>query len=174
MSMKSQDIVVLLKLCGYESSERPSYSYMADELFMSQSEVHSAVKRLKQSRLIHEAEMDERPNLTAVQEFLIHGVKYAFFAEHGGLTRGMPTSYAAEPLSRFIQAGNEPVPVWADPKGETRGIALLPLYKTVPDAAKRDPKLYERLALIDAIRDGRARERNLAEQELIKSLGLNG
>jgi hypothetical protein len=30
----------------------------------------------------------------------------------------------------------------------------------------RDPALYEFLALMDAIRDGRARERKLAEEEL--------
>ena len=156
------------------SSERPSYSNMADELVMSQSEVHSAVKRLKQSRLIHGAEMDERPNLTAVEEFLIHGVKYVFPATHKSLTRGMPTSYAAEPLLHLIRTDSEPVPVWADANGTTRGIEIVPLYKTVPAAARRDPKLYQRLALIDAIRDGRARERNLAEQELKKSLGING
>ena len=174
MSLKPQDIVVLLKLCGYMSSARPSYSVMADELVMSQSEIHSAVKRLQQSRLIHGAELDEKPNLTAVVEFLVHGVKYVFPATRGSLTRGMPTSYAAEPLSRLIQAGNEPVPVWAEANGTMRGIEIVPLYKTVPEAAQRDPKLYERLALIDAIRDGRARERNLAEQELKKSLGING
>lgn len=156
------------------SSERPSYSNLADELFMSQSEVHSAVKRLKQSRLIHEAEMNEQPNLTAVEEFLIHGVKYAFPAERGSLVRGMPTSYAAEPLARLINPGKEPVPVWADSLGKVRGIEIVPLYKTVTEAAKRDPKLYERLSLIDAIRDGKARERKLAEQELKISLGING
>jgi hypothetical protein len=114
--------------------------------------------------------MNQKPNLIAMEEFLIHGVKYAFPATRGGLTRGMPTSYAAEPLSRLIKAGSEPVPVWADPNGTTRGISLVPLYKTVPEAARRDSLLYERLALIDAIRDGRARERNLAEKELKKSL----
>ena len=174
MALKSQDIVVLLKLCGYMSGERPSYSILAAELFMSQSEVHSAVKRLEQSFLIHGAEMNEGPNLTAVEEFLIHGVKYSFPAERGGLTRGMPTSYAAEPLNKFIQIGEEPVPVWADPAGKMRGIEIVPLYKTVPEAARRDLKLYEQLALIDAIRDGRARERKLAEQELIKSLKIYG
>ena len=174
MILKPQDIVVLLKLCGYMSGGRPSYSVMASELEMSASEVHSAVKRLCQSQLIHGAEMNEKPNLTAVEEFLIHGVKYAFPAERGSLTRGMPTSYAAEPLCRLISAGAEPVPVWADPEGKTRGIELVPLYKTVPAAARRDPKLYERLALIDALRDGRARERNLAEHELKKSLNIYG
>lgn len=170
MMLKPQDIVVALKLCGYVPNLRPSYGVIAAELKMSASEVHSAVQRLKNSRLLHSSEMNEKPNLSALEEFLIHGVKYAFPATRGGLTRGMPTSYAAEPLSRLIKAGNEPVPVWADPNGMTRGISLTPLYKTVPEAAKRDSLLYERLALIDAIRDGRARERNLAEKELKNSL----
>ena len=29
------------------------------------------------------------------KEFLLHGVKYAFPAEHGEVTRGVPTSFAA-------------------------------------------------------------------------------
>ena len=39
------------------------------------------------------------------------------------------------------------------------------LHKSAPAAAK-DPALYELLALIDAVRDGRVRERKLAEKEL--------
>lgn len=170
MMLKPQDIVIVLKLCGYVPNTRPSYGAIAAELKMSQSEIHSAVQRLKNSRLLHGSEMNEKPNVSALEEFLIHGVKYAFPAERGGLTRGMPTSYAAEPLCQLIKAGSEPVPVWADPGGTMRGIALAPLYKTVPEAAKSDSLLYRRLALIDAIRDGRARERNLAEKELKNSL----
>jgi hypothetical protein len=34
----------------------------------------------------------------------------------------------------------------------------------------RDPALYQLLALVDAIRDGRARERNLAERDLVERL----
>ena len=174
MNLKPQDIVVLLKLCGYAPSDRPSYSIMGAELWMSASEVHSAVKRLKESRLLHGAGLDERPNLNAIEEFLIHGVKYSFPAERGSLTRGIPTSYAAEPLCRFIQAGSEPIPVWPDPNGTARGVSIIPLYKTVPDAARQDPVLYERLALLDAIRDGRARERGIAERELKLSLKIDG
>ncbi len=114
--------------------------------------------------------MAEKPNLSAFEEFLIHGIKYAFPAERGELTRGMSTSYTTGPLSRLIKAGSEPSPVWANPSGTTLGFALVPLYKTVPEAAKHDSLLYERLALIDAIRDGRARARNLAEKELKNSL----
>jgi hypothetical protein len=114
--------------------------------------------------------MNSQPNFSAIEEFLVHGVKYAFPAEHGGSTRGVPTSYAAAPLNRLIAAGKEPIPVWPHPEGKKRGIALAPLYKTVPDAALRDPALYQKLALVDALRDGRVRERKLAEQELKKLL----
>lgn len=166
--LKSQDILVLLKLCGY--GFKPSYGEIAREIGISQSEAHAAVKRLKRARLLHGPEMGGRPNISATEEFLIHGLKYLFPAEHSSFVRGMPTSYAAEPLNQLISQGKDPIPVWPSPDGDVRGIGLIPLHKSVPLAAKRDPLLYSRLALIDAIRDGRARERNLAEKELIKSL----
>jgi hypothetical protein len=53
--------------------------------------------------------------------------------------------------------------VWPFPEGEHRGVTLEPLYKSAP-AALRDPFLYELLALIDALREGRVRERKLAER----------
>ena len=114
--------------------------------------------------------MLDRPNVSALEEFLIHGLKYAFPAERGGMTRGLPTSYAAEPLKHLISPGAEPIPVWPHSEGKSRGIALAPLYKSVPIAAMNDPLLYEQLALVDAIRDGRARERKLAEEEISKRL----
>jgi DNA-binding Lrp family transcriptional regulator len=169
MVLKPQDIVVVLKLCGY-GSKRPPFAQIAADLAMSPSEVHGAVKRAQAARLLHGSEMNGRPNVSAIEEFLIHGLKYAFPAEHGGTTRGLPTSYAAAPLNRLIAAGDEPIPVWPYPEGKRRGVALAPLYKTVPIAATRDPSLYEKLALVDALRDGRARERKLAAQELKKRL----
>jgi hypothetical protein len=56
--------------------------------------------------------------------------------------------------------------VWPDAEGSVRGIEFSPLYKNVPQAALRDTKLYELLALVDAIREGRAREREVAIREL--------
>lgn len=52
-------------------------------------------------------------------------------------------------------------------------MAFSPLYKSAPQAARRDEKLYELLALVDAIR-GRARERDLAARELRKRLERYG
>jgi hypothetical protein len=44
------------------------------------------------------------------------------------------------------------------------------LYKLAPAAALRDSVLYEYLALVDALRDGRARERKLAEEMIVERL----
>jgi len=41
-----------------------------------------------------------------------------------------------------------------------------PCTKTAPIAALRDSSFYEYLALADALRDGRVRERKIAEAEL--------
>jgi hypothetical protein len=169
MMLKPQDIVVALKLCGY-GSKRPPFSQIALDLSMSSFEVHGAMKRFQAARLLHGPEVLNRPNLGTLEEFLIHGVKYAFPAQRGESTRGLPISYAAEPLKQLIVPSDEPIPVWPYPEGKKRGIAFAPLYRTVPAAAMRDPLLYKKLALVDTIRDGRMRERKLAEKELIKLL----
>jgi hypothetical protein len=158
-----------LKLCGYPAA-RPPISVVAADLGLSPSEVHGAIQRLRISRLLHGPALKDKPNISALEEFLVHGLKYAFPAEHGEVTRGIPTSYAAEPLKSEIAVSNDLPPVWPWHDGDTRGVGLAPLYKNVPRAALRDPALYELLALVDAIRDGRARERNLAERDLVHRL----
>ena len=163
--------MVALKLCSYQR-KRPPISIIAADLKMSPSEVHAAIKRLQQARLLHGPDMEDKPNLSALEAFLLHGVKYAFPAEHGPVTRGVPTSFAAPPLNKKMVPGDELPPVWPWREGETRGIALEPLYKTAPAAALRDPVLYHLLALVDAIREGRVRERKTAEQCLINILGI--
>lgn len=97
-------------------------------------------------------------------------MKYAFPAFRGEATRGMPTAYAAPPLSAAISPGGDLPPVWPNAEGTVRGLTLEPLHKAAPKAAKQDPLLYELLALLDALREGRARERQLAESELTAPL----
>ena len=58
------------------------------------------------------------------------------------------------------------IPVWPDPEGTVRGIALTPLHPSVPKAVKGDRLLYELLALVDSLRTGGARERSIAQKEL--------
>jgi hypothetical protein len=164
MVLKPQDVYVVLKIVAFGS--RGPYAQLAAELSMSQSEVHASVKRAQSANLLHGPELQNRPNMGALEEFLVHGLKYAFPADRGEFTRGVPTSYAAEPLRGVIGQGKEPIPVWPHPEGKERGIAFEPLYRTAPAAAIRDPAFYEYLALADALRDGRARERKYAEQEI--------
>ena len=171
MILKPQDVVVLLKLVA-QGDRGWTFQGLAVELSISQSEVHAAVKRAVAARLMTEAaSATGRPVRAALLEFLVHGVKYAFAPERGELTRGVPTGYAAPPLDKVISGSSEPPPVWPYAEGKVRGYAFAPLYRTVPEAALRDPALYELLALVDAIRDGRARERSLARQALEKRLG---
>lgn len=160
---------MLVKLLGY-GGRRPPMAQMGVELSISSSEIHAALKRLALSHLVSRDADGNRPLLEAVEEFLVHGVKYTFPAKRGEVTRGVLTSYAAPPLNKHIELGSELPPVWPFPEGRHKGVSLEPLYKTAPAAALRDESLYEMLALIDAVREGRARERKLATKELIERI----
>lgn len=158
---KSLDVVVLLKLLL--KSKKLSYAELSKELFISASEIHAAVRRGIEAGLIDQ--LSRLPLRKPLEDYLIHGVRYAFPAKPGGLARGIPTAHAAPPLSTQIRSDDLP-PVWPDPEGTVKGYAIEPLYSSVPSAVKSDPVLYELLALVDALRIGRARERKLAEEEL--------
>ena len=58
-----------------------------------------------------------------------------FALTQGGLSRGVPTGYAASPLNEQIRPGSNPPPVWPWKRGTVRGIAFHPLYPSVPEAA---------------------------------------
>jgi len=167
MILKPQDVVMLLAV-SLRSDVPWTTRSLGSDLSLSPAEVSEGINRLKAARLLQPD--NRQPIRRALEEFLIHGVKYAYPPDRGGLTRGVPTGYAAPPLAGMIvQPGSDP-PVWPDPEGPVRGYAFSPLYKTVPKAAGRDACLYELLALVDAIRDGRPREAGLAVQELTKRI----
>lgn len=166
MFIKSQDIVVALKLTL--GGDLLSYAELGHELGMSASEAHAAVRRLNEARLVEpESKIVRRE---ALMKFLVHGVPYAFPARTKEVTRGMPTAWAVPALANKFQDSGQLPPVWPAPDGIVQGVAVKPLYPSVPDAAQRDPALYEMLSLVDAIRIGRARERQLAEKELSNHL----
>ena len=171
MNLKPQDVVILLKLLILDS-EMPSYAILGRSLHMSASEVHSGVRRLVRAKLINPN--TNQPFRKAAEEFLLHGVKYAFPPRKGALTIGVPTAYAAPPLNSLINKGNDPPPVWPSPDGKASGMEFSPLYRTVPQAAQADSRLYEMLALVDALRDGRKREQELASKELSLRIAKHG
>ena len=169
MILKPQDVLVLLKLVAIGDGSW-SYSRLAGTLWMSPSEVHTGVKRAVRARLASLQQERVVPNRRNLEEFLVCGLPYVFVPEQGEVTRGMPTGYAGPLLRSHFQDLDDLPPVWPVSDGEVRGLAFSPLYKSVPQAARQDEKLYELLILADAIRGGRARERELAVQEIRKRL----
>ncbi len=108
------------------------------------------------------------PIISSSKEFLIYGIKYFFPGKLGEFARGIPTAYGAPLYSDKIVLGNDPIPVWPYALGQIRGVALEPIHSSVPNSLHdfADEEFYEFLVLIDAIRVGRARERNMAVKML--------
>ncbi|WP_374315336.1 hypothetical protein [Aquabacterium sp.] len=172
MELKPQDLLVLLKVAAH-SPQRWTYAALGDSLAMSASETHASVKRAVASGLAVAPSRSEwspvRPNLL---EFVLHGARYIWPATPGPIKRGVPTAFGAEPLASHLAVAPGEAPVWAHPEGPAKGPTLSPLYRTAPQAALADPALHRLLALLDALRTGRARERSLAaklmEAELMR------
>jgi hypothetical protein len=157
-----------LKFRVIQSNDRGLITKQGDRTYARRGpakgeETHQAVQRGVGANL---AQKDANGRATvvrgALQRFVEHGARYCFPASRGGLTRGVPTGYAAAPLKDQILQGNDPPPVWPSKNGTVRGLALVPLYPSVPDAAARNPELGELLALFDAVRAGSAREQVMA------------
>jgi hypothetical protein len=188
MSLKPQDFLVALKLVALGETHW-TYARLAHELGLSASEAHAAVQRGLAASLLVDAGIARsgaaaanrskvaaiRTNLDSaavvnrrnLAEFALHGAKYAFAPERLPVGPGVPTSFAAPAFAGVFAEGHEAV-VWPDAHGAVRGEGLLPLHPCVPGAAQRDAALYELLALFDALRSGRARERNIASTRLQK------
>lgn len=161
ISMSPLDIVILLKIISL-NEESWHQIMMAEELHISQSEISKSLARSKHAGLLDPS--GKKVRRRAFMEFLQYGISYVFPQHAGAIIRGMPTAHSALPLSNIIQS--QELYVWPSGKGKSRGQSIIPLYPSVPDAAIMDQQLYELLALVDAIRVGRAREKEIAIKEL--------
>lgn len=161
--IKPQDILILLKILSMDRRDWRQVD-LAESLDISQSEVSQSLVRLKYADLL----TDDTRNVmrSSLLEFLLHGIKYAFPQKPGAMARGIPTAHSAPPLKNEILSNENYV--WPTATGDVRGFRVDPLFPSIPKAVKNDLKLYAMLALVDAIRIGRAREKKLAEQELKK------
>ncbi len=172
--LKPQDCVILLKLLAHRD-QAWSQRQLAEALSISLAEVNGGIKRLCKANLLRKGKdhhLKFIPIRSAAEEFLIHGIKYLFPGKLGEFTRGVPTGVAAPLFQDKIAQGNDPIPIWPDALGERRGVAVAPIHASIPKALREhpDPKFYDLLVLIDAIRLGRARERNIAVQLLKEKL----
>lgn len=169
MLLKPQDLVVALKLAV--SAAPTSYAALASSLGLNASEVHNAVQRAVHAQLLVDAgDFMAAKNSKLVNidvhkanllEFVVHGAKYAFPADKISVTVGVPTSHSAPVFQGVFAPGSDDW-VWPYALGSCKGIGIEPLHPCVPGAALADDQLYAALALLDALRVGRARERAMA------------
>lgn len=184
--MKSQDIGLLLKLICMQGREgdaggqvqhlgqRYSVRGLALETGISKSQIGLSLQRCidvglaKRDRVLGVP----RTNTKGLFEFIAYGLRYVFPAKLGAVTRGVATSLGAPVLEGQLMSAGELLPVWSDAHGDTKGQAVEPLFKSVTYAIQKDPELYALLALVDAIRLGQPRERNLAIEMIQQRLGV--
>ncbi len=163
--MRPLDIVVLLKIAAKGKSNWLMKN-LASELVISAGEVSESLNRSAEAGLISG---DKKVLMKqAVLDFLKYGLRYVYPQHPGSMVRGIPTAHSADPLNKFI-VESEPY-VWPSVEGTVRGQRIESLYPTVPAACIKDKTLYELLSLTDALRVGKARERNIAMEELSKRI----
>lgn len=169
-SMRPQDIVILLKMTT-DSKQVWLNAKLAESLKISPSEISGALERCRVAKLVDHSK--RRVNIKALEEFIIHGLKYVFPVEPQGMVRGIPTAFSASPIREKISQGREKY-VWPYVRGTERGQLIEPLYSTIPDAVVNDPELYELLAIADTLRIGKVREIEVAKEELKKRFDQYG
>ena len=161
--MRPQDVAILLKsiLMGKEEWQ---YQDIARALHISGAEVNASLNRSKIAGLIDFNR--KRVNKLALFEFLEHGVQYVFPIQPGALSKGIPTAHSHPSIKNKIVS--ETIFVWPDISGTEIGQSIEPLFNNQVKAIKEDPALYEILSLIEILRVGKSRERNVALNRLKK------
>lgn len=160
--MRPQDIVILMKLISTKGRELTN-KQIARELEISASEISEALERCRIAKLVDESKT--RVNTLALEEFLLHGLKYVFPVTPLTKVRGVATAVSAHPFTDKISQEGDKF-VWPDSQGNARGFGIKPLYRTVPIAVKTDAVLYDLLAIADVLRIGRVREIEIAKMKL--------
>jgi hypothetical protein len=159
--MRPQDIVILLKIAA-KGQQKWLMKDLSQELIISASEVSESINRSVIAGLL--GANKKRLMKLALLDFLEYGLRYVYPQRPGPLVRGLPTAHSAPPLNNDI-VSNEPY-VWPYAKGNVRGQAIEPLHPNVPEACLKDDRFYELMALCDSLRVGKAREKNIAIEEL--------
>lgn len=188
--MKSQDIVVLLKLISLQDQERANgtdllrsqsiggdpYSVRNLEavLGISKTEIAQSISRSIASGIARKdiTSNEPRPHRRNLFDLIAKGIRFVFPAKLGAMQRGVPTAFAAPMLKGLLVSGGTYNYVWPYAAGREMGQSVDPLFKSVPEAALKDQSLYEYLALVDAIRLGNQREASLAADHLKSKITL--
>jgi len=165
--VKRSDIYVLSGLLAQDGDW--SYRSLADRLYVPHPVVQRALARTQDAGLYSRERREV--HVPRFEEFAIHALRFVAPAQLGGLVPGAPAAWAAEPMASAIRSsGEEPPPVWPYARGRVRGQAIEPLHPAAPEAVEGWPELSEILALLDSLRAGDARVRQVAEDLLVPLL----
>lgn len=115
--LKPIDVVVALRLAEAPDAK---YEQLSADLGISSSSAHAAVRRLQAAGLLRPN--SRTVNRLALREFLEHGLRYAFPAQPGAQTRGVPTAHSGPPLAARVVA--EDTLVWPSASGAFAGQEL--------------------------------------------------
>jgi hypothetical protein len=175
MILKPQDLVIALKVFTLRN-KKWNQRDLAQSLGMSLSEINGAIKRAIQSGLMIAGESrNHAPQSVpySLQEFIIHGARYSYPIQKGPRTRGIPSGLVGAKLEATLAKGDDnDLPVWPSPQGKVRGVGIKPLFSSIPKIIEKheNRELYTLLSLIDMIREGRVREKNIATEAVAKIL----
>ena len=163
--ISGRNIAVLLKIIAMKGKPW-NQQMLSAELEIPQSEISNSLKRLRQARLLIKINTTDIVALSACEEFFVHGFRYVFPLNRVGKGKGIVTSYAA-PIFKDAFLASENKPVWINALGNDEGVGIEPLYDKLPDVILKNPdnEFYNLLTTVDALREQRVRERNLAREK---------
>jgi hypothetical protein len=162
------DIYVLAGVLTNEEDDL-TLRELAEKLHVDHTLVHRALKRAENAGL-YRAD-SKRLNRANFEELAIHALRFVAPGRLGELTRGISAAWAAPPISSIIhQSQQEPPPVWPNAAGAVRGQALQPLHPAAVQAVQDEPALAQLLAILDSLRAGDVRVREVAAAELQDTL----
>jgi hypothetical protein len=141
--MKSQDIIVLLKIAllhqrisSDKAIEADAFSARGLEaaLGISKTEVNASIKRSIGAGLALKDRTSGYPkaNINALLEFIVHGLRYVFPVQPGAMVRGMATAAAAPVLQKELMSAGDTICVWPDAEAKEMGQSLNHCLKAHP------------------------------------------
>lgn len=165
--VKPSDVYVLTGLLAQVDGW--TYRSLAGSLRVAHPVVQRALSRSGEAGLY----VPERRevNLPSFEEFAVHALRFVAPERLGTVVPGVPAAWATEPVSSAIRtAGEDLPPVWPYARGRVRGQALEPLHPAAVRAVEGRPRLGEYLSVLDSLRAGDTRVRQVSAELLGRML----
>jgi len=157
--MQPQDLLIALFLI---LEKKKTYQKdIADRLKISRAAVSYSVNRLIKLNLLSQDK--ERIMAQTILDFIKYAIHIVYPAQQGPRVKGILTGDITL-LDNTILSDDKYV--WKSSLGHDIGQEISPLYRSAPEIAASEPALYKALQLIDIIRIGNSREKNLAFKKL--------